>query len=164
MEPMGEGNGAGQLQRKMAIGAVRDGLAELHRALIEAARLQHERKSGEPVGAGELLQLLTQSSEFAWLHPVSELIADLDALQGEPASTELAAAVRRALQELLFAPAAGEPSPFWTRYAVMLQEQPRVAMAHGQLRQLLVALPEPAAGGETLHQRHEAALLRKRRR
>ncbi len=158
-------NGAGAAQRQMALRAAREALSELHRTLIEAARIEHERKNGPVGGPGELLRLLTQDPGFAWLQPVSELLADLDALHAEPPTEDLAQAARRAGESLLLAPSSGEPTGFRRRYAELLQSNPSVTVAHGRLRQVLSALPAAAATeSETLHERHQKLLERKRRK
>jgi hypothetical protein len=160
-----QGNGAGAAQRAQALRAFRDALGELHRALIEAARHEHERASGVVSSPGELLQLLTTNPSFAWLHPASELLADLDALAAEPPTEDFAAAVRRAGEALVLPPADAEaPGNFWPRYSTHLQQSPAVAVAHGRVRQVLAALPASHRSGQTLHERHQKALEKKRRR
>src|SRR5205085_2645189 len=128
----------------------------------EAVRLGYESEHGRIAGPGELLRLLTQHDHFAWLRQLSELLADLDALSGEPPTQELGAAVRGAAEALVLAPK--EPGEFWRRYSPLLQQHAEVAVAHGQVRKLLSALPAPsAAGARTLRQRHEESLAKKRR-
>src|SRR2546428_12868594 len=55
-------------------------LREVHRTLVQATRASYEQKNGPAGGPGEMLRLLTQHPHFAWLHPMSELIGDLDSL------------------------------------------------------------------------------------
>ena len=161
----GSSNGAGAAQRQMALKAAREALSELHRTLIEAARVEHERQHGPVGGPGELLRLLTQHPGFAWLQPVSELLADLDALHAEPPTEDLAQAVRRAGESLLLTPLAGEPTNFRRRYSEMLQANPSVVVAHGRVRHVLAALPPPATTeSESVHERHQKLLERKRRK
>src|SRR3979490_2914755 len=124
-------------------------LREVHRALVQAVRKTYERDVGPAGGPGQMLKLLTEDPYFAWLHPMSELIVDLDSLLTQellPLGT--VAAVRMEVDRLT------QPgdSPFWTRYAPSLQAEPGVVMAHGRLRRAINALPETA---DSLHQRKE---------
>ena len=147
----------------LAISAVRNGLADLHRRLVDSAQRSYEKSHGRVSGPGELLRLLTQDEHFAWLRQLSELLADLDALAAEEATMELAAEVRSAAEGLVMPPT-GEPHAFWGHYSPLLQENPEVAVAHGQVRKLLALLPPPSANGaKALRERHEQALAKKRR-
>jgi hypothetical protein len=85
---------------------------------------------------------------------MSELIVDLDALLAQellPAGT--VAAVRMEVDRL--SRAGG--SPFWEKYAPLLQSEPQVAVAHGRLRQAIKALPESV---DEPHQRKQWAAPR----
>ena len=55
-------------------------LREVHRALVQAVRSTYEQEVGPAGGPGQMLRLLTEDPYFAWLHPMSELIVDLDSL------------------------------------------------------------------------------------
>jgi hypothetical protein len=147
---------------RQAITALRDALADLHRRLIDVTRDAYEAQHGKVAGAGELLQLLTQNEFFAWLRPLSELLADLDALHAEPATEDLASAVRAAAEALVLP--GRQPGEFWRRYSPLLQQNAAVAVAHGDVRRLLPSLPEPQQGGATLRERHHRALAKKRAR
>ena len=121
-------------------------LREVHRTLVQAARAAYEREVGPAGSPGQLLRLLTEDPYFAWLHPMSELIVDLDSLLAQellPHGT--VAAVRMEINRLT---QAGD-SPFWQKYAPLLQADPDVVMAHGRLRRAINALPE------TKHPLHE---------
>jgi hypothetical protein len=124
-------------------------LREVHRALVQAVRAGYEREVGPAGGPGQLLRLLTEHPYFAWLHPMSELIVDLDSLLAQeilPQGT--VAAVRQEIDRLTQAGG----SPFWEKYAPLLQADTDVVMAHGRLRRAINALPEDAKG---LHERKE---------
>src|ERR1051325_10258292 len=121
-------------------------LREVHKVLVRAVRIAYEREGNQVGGPGHLLRLLTEDPYFAWLHPMSELIVDLDSLLAQellPAGT--VAGVRMEVDRLSTAGA-----PFWDKYAPFLQSEPYVAVAHGRLRQARKALPESA---EELHER-----------
>jgi len=85
--------------------ALTNSLRKLHLALIEHTRIAYERVHGSVAGPGELLQLLTRDPEFAWLHPLSELMAWVDELldpRRDPRpQPEEAAAVRNELSRML---------------------------------------------------------------
>ena len=161
--PLKNGHGNGHASEVgLALGGVREALAELHRRLVEAARIAYEKEHGRVSGPGELLRLLTQHEHFAWLRQLSELLADLDALAGEQPTTELGAAVRGAAEALILAPQ--QAHEFWRRYSPLLQQYADVAVAHGEARRLLSALPTPSEhGARTLREKHEQALAKKRR-
>jgi hypothetical protein len=129
-------------------------LREVHRVLVRAMRFQYEKEGHSVGGPGHLLRLLTEDPYFAWLHPMSELIVDLDALLAQellPAGT--VSGVRMEVDRL--SRAGG--SPFWEKYAPLLQSEPQVAVAHGRLRQAIKALPESA---DEPHQRKQWATPR----
>jgi hypothetical protein len=124
-------------------------LREVHRVLVQAVRSAYEREVGPAGGPGQLLRLLTEHPYFAWLHPMSELIVDLDSLLAQeilPPGT--VAGVRQEIDRLTQAGG----SPFWERYAPLLQTDTEVVMAHAHLRRAINALPEAAEG---VHQRKE---------
>ncbi len=127
---------------KPALLEAAEALREVHRVLVRAVRLQYEKEGNSVGGPGDLLRLLTEDPYFAWLHPMSELIVDLDALLAQellPPGT--VAGVRMEIDRL--ARAGG--SPFWEKYSPFLQSEPQVAVAHGRLRQAIKALPEKTA-------------------
>ena len=124
-------------------------LREVHRTLVQATRAAYEQKNGPAGGPGEMLRLLTEHPHFAWLHPMSELIVDLDSLLTQeilPSGT--VAAVRQEIDRLTKAGG----SPFWDKYSPLLQTDTDVVMAHGRLRRAINALPSTAEG---LHERKE---------
>src|SRR3954466_5999368 len=128
---------------------VADALREVHRALVGAARLEYEKQNGPAAGPGQMLRLLTEDPFFAWLHPMSELIVDLDSLLAQELLPEgTVAAVRMEIRRLT----QPSESPFWVRYAPLLQSEPGVVMAHGRLRRAINALPEAR---EVLHERKQ---------
>jgi hypothetical protein len=110
----------------------RNRLLELHRALLEAVRIDYERANGRVESAGALLQLVTRDAAFAWLHPLSKLIVDLDDPEVVPD-----AAAGRALAEPLLTGG----SDFHARYLEVLQTAPAVVLAHAYAIRALKALP-----------------------
>src|SRR2546425_754801 len=101
-------------------------LREVHRTLVQATRASYEQKNGPAGGPGEMLRLLTEHPHFAWLHPMSELIVDLDSLLAQeilPSGT--VAAVRQEIDRLTQAGRA----PFSGKYAPLLPTDTDVGIA-----------------------------------
>lgn len=93
---------------------VRNELFELHRVLIEAQRADYERERGR-VAPGEFLQSLLNDPEFAWLRPLTGLVAQLDEVLADETLRQ--------------------------RYLESLQRHPDVLVAHGKLKQALAKPP-----------------------
>jgi hypothetical protein len=115
---------------------VRDTLLELHAALLHVERRSYERTSLPPTPF-ELLRLLTESPQFAWLRPVSILVAEIDDLMDAvpPSSAVSIVDVTRRVASLVRLEVA--PEDFKTRYRDALQESIDVAGLHADLRRLL---------------------------
>lgn len=130
----------------MTSDATRDLASELkvlHKALLGAGRVTYEAEHG-PVGGGlQLLHLLVHDPAFAWLRPLSELMADLDSLLSldSPPSGEEQGAVRGEIEELL-SPANSE---LWTAITTHIQTAPDVAASYARVRQILASLPKARA-------------------
>ena len=120
-------------------------LRELHRALMECARREHERVTLTVLSPGELLKLLTTDPAFAWLRELSELMADIDVVGDGPgdALEATAGAIRPAVEHLLGTP--DSQDAFAQRYWPYVHDEPHVAMAHAGVKQALNAFP-PHAG------------------
>ena len=134
-------------------------LRDLHQELMKSEQRNYEGVHGK-IPPAELLRLLLQSPQFAWLRPVSRLMADIDELLDSGGLTEKdAAAVRYEVDRLL-----SEPSDFYSRYKEMLQKETSVAVNHGKLRHALTTLPEPREEwqDEIARARQEWPLRRKR--
>jgi len=140
---------SGEGAHKAALLEAAAALREVHRTLVQAVRASYEREFGPAGGPGQMLRLLTEHPYFAWLHPMSELIVDLDSLLAQellPQGT--VAGVRQEIDRLTQAGG----SPFWEKYAPLLQADADVVMAHGRLRRAINALPQSAEG---VHARKE---------
>ena len=106
-------------------------LLALHRALVEGERRGYERAHGR-VSGGDFLQVLIHDPAFAWLEPLTRLIARLDELddaEAEGAQPEAAAGVLAAIRALLSLRPEG--SEFQRRYAERIDQDPDLAVAHG---------------------------------
>ncbi len=104
-------------------------LRDLHAALLDRSRQEHERLHGRVRGTGELLQLVAYGESFAWLRPLSKLMIELD--EGETSVT----AARAAIHELLM----GE-SEFALRHRDAMQNEPAVVLAHAAVMHSLTPL------------------------
>ncbi len=127
-------------------GDVRQGLAELreallrlHKALIESERTGYEKVYGRIASPFQFLQLLTDDAWFAWLRPVSQLIAAMDEmLDGKVALTAAGAdALAARAKSLLVAVADGDG--FSGHYDAALQRDPDVVFAHADVARLMRA-------------------------
>lgn len=138
-------------------------LRSLHKALLEAARTAHEAEHGPVAGPTQLLHLLVHEPSFAWLRPLSELMADLDGMLDlpEPLTDEEAGAVRGEVEHLL-SPTAGELA---ARAVALVAIDPQIAIPYARVRQLLLALPAPPVvdAAAALHARHRWAETRRHR-
>lgn len=114
---------------------IRNRLLHLHKVLLDRERQEYEKVAGR-VTAGELLQLVLNHPQFAWLRMISALIVEIDeALNGEDPlrQQDFANLVRQA--RLLLT--SSESEEFKTRYQAALQREPDVVLAHSAVMQLL---------------------------
>lgn len=157
-EDRGQKNRGVALMKERLV-AVASALRSLHRALAERARRDYEAQRQAVVTPGEWLQRLTGDAQFAWLRSLSELMVDLDVfLEADPAPADDDASAVRAEVERLLAPlpAGGTGSDFALRYWPYVHDEPRVAIAHGAVRQAIDRLPDPkdVSEADALHARH----------
>jgi len=114
---------------------IRVSLLQLHQALMDMERKSFETAHGR-VNSGELLQLVLNHEQFAWLRTVSALVVQIDEMldADEQASAadmlNLIAAARQ-----LFAESGNQE--FQQKYRTALQQEPDVVMAHSALMKLL---------------------------
>jgi hypothetical protein len=126
---------------------LRRALLPLHKTLIEWERKTYERVHGRKMGGGELLQVITTAPQFAWLHPISELIVRIDqTLDEEAPDTTVDVDAILAQARRLVMPDQTE-KPYAERYLMALQEVPDVVVAHGKVTAILKENPTK----ETLH-------------
>lgn len=118
---------------------LRDALLRLHKALLESERTGYEQTFGKIQSPYQFLQLLTNDSWFAWLRPVSQLIAAMDETLDAKAPLTMAAAdalVSRA-RTMLVPTLGGEG--FSQHYDEALQRDPDVVFAHAAVAKLIRA-------------------------
>jgi hypothetical protein len=119
---------------------LRHALVPLHRTLLEWERTAYERIHGR-TGAAELLKIIVADPQFAWLRPLSELIARIDGvLDAEAPDTlvDIDGIVTQA-RELIAPDEAG--APYARRYYAALQEVPDVVFAHRRVTTVLRDVP-----------------------
>src|SRR5256884_9852567 len=101
---------------------VRHSLMHLHEALLEMERKSFERTHGR-VNSGELLQLVINHTQFAWLRMVSALVVQIDEMldADEPVThADVSNLIGRARQ--LFTES--EDREFQQKYQAALQHAP----------------------------------------
>jgi hypothetical protein len=126
---------------------LRRALLPLHKTLLEWERKTYEREHGRKMGGGELLQIIMTAPQFAWLHPISEVIVRIDeALDEEAPDTTVDVDAILTQTRRLVAPDQTE-KPYAERYLTALQEVPDVVVAHGKVTAILKENPAK----ETLH-------------
>jgi hypothetical protein len=114
---------------------LRGSLLRLHKVLLEMERANFERDFGR-LTSGELLQLVINHAQFAWLRLISALVVEIDEMLSadEPATIndfqELLTQAR-----LLF----NSPSDeiFREKYQAALQKEPAVAVGHSEVMKVL---------------------------
>jgi hypothetical protein len=115
---------------------VRDVLLELHRALL-ALESETRGRDNRPVSPQQLLHLLLESDELAWLRPISSLIAEMDVLL-DADHVPSAWAYKDLLQQAVrMFQLEDEAAEFTLKYRESLQQSLEVAGRHGELRGLL---------------------------
>ena len=109
----------------------------LHKALLEEERAAYEQVHGRVAGTGELLHLVINHEQFAWLHPVSRLIAAMDEALAARAPAEEAAGVALLRQAGQLLKPSEEGHGFARKYYDALQRDPDILLAHAALRKLV---------------------------
>lgn len=112
-------------------------LLKLHKALLDLQRREYESDHVPPASGGELLQLVLNGPDFAWLRTLSALIVQIDDLVStdELATEADAQGLLERVQALLHT-SNGEPGAFTARYREALQGSPDVVVAHGEVMAL----------------------------
>jgi hypothetical protein len=125
-------------KRDASLDNVFTGLLRLHKALLDDERVAYERVHGRIPSNGAFLQLALNDAWFAWLRPLSQLIARLDELSesDEASSRDEIPELLASAQRLLLPAEAGEG--FARQYYDALQRSPDVVLAHAGVRALLI--------------------------
>lgn len=120
---------------------IRIKLLHLHKLLLDTERIRYEQVRGR-VSKDELLQLVINHDQFAWLHRLSKLIVQIDELihSDEPITSEAIAAFIADVQILLTPDEAG--NDFAVKYDMAFQRNPDVVLAHADVVTLLATKVE----------------------
>lgn len=112
-------------------------LLRLHKALLDGERVTYERVHGRIPSNGAFFQLVLGDAWFAWLRPLSQMMARLDELSEGKASVEGAEidALIASIRALLNPSAEGDG--FGRHYYDALQREPDVVLAHASVRAVL---------------------------
>jgi hypothetical protein len=110
--------------------AVRRAAIDVHGSLLELTRREYERENGRISDSATLLKLITTEPAFAWLNPLTALIADIDEVLHDHRleARQRIPLLLRAVEDLLRADESG--SYFQRRYLAAIQASPDVAVDH----------------------------------
>lgn len=116
-------------------------LLHLHKLLLDTERIRYEQVRGR-VSKDELLQLVINHDQFAWLHRLSKLIVQIDEVihSDEPITSEAIADLIADVQILLTPDEAG--NDFAVKYDMAFQRNPDVVLAHADVVTLLATKVE----------------------
>ncbi|MBD2089813.1 hypothetical protein H6F67_08095 [Microcoleus sp. FACHB-1515] len=120
---------------RQRLGNLRLGLLRLHKTLLDAERIAYERSHGR-VSNHRMLQLAIGDEWFSWLHPLSELVVQIDeALKAdEPVTAEVAKPLLDQARDLL---TSSEDNRFTQQYRQALQLEPDVVLSHVAMTKFL---------------------------
>lgn len=119
-----------------------DRLLRLHSVLLERARRSYEHRHGT-VTPRDLLPLLIHDAHFAWLRPLSGMIAGIDEIV-DTADVIVARDVERLFAQVQRLLRSDDADPtFHTSYRDALQESPDVVMRHADVVKRLASPPAP---------------------
>ena len=127
-----------RIRQHQLLSEIRIKLLRLHKLLLDAECVVYEQSQGK-VSKGELLQLVINHSQFAWLHRLSELIVQIDDLlhADEPVTSETIAILISDILTLLTPAELG--NDFSMKYDAAFQRDPDVVLAHADVVKLLAA-------------------------
>jgi catechol 2,3-dioxygenase len=127
-------------QNRARLRDLRGTLLQLHKVLLDDARVAYEMDRGRVPSNAALLQLVISDPWFAWLHSLSELVVRIDETvdADSPATDGDAATLIDQVERLLTASETGEG--FQRRYYDALQRQPAVVLAHADVRRVIKAM------------------------
>jgi hypothetical protein len=121
--------------------ALRMAVLGLHKALIDNERLRYERVNGRIGNAHAVLRIVLESPWFRWLHPLAELIVQMDERLSDETpmqAIDVEAFVER-IRGLLLRDAGDEA--FRVEYHRSLQDAPDVVMEHARVTKVLAEMP-----------------------
>ncbi|MEP0755480.1 hypothetical protein NDA03_25185 [Trichocoleus sp. Lan] len=117
---------------------LRNKLLHLHRVLLDTERITYEQVRGR-VSNTELLKLVIEHEQFAWLHRLSELVVQIDEMlsSDEPVSLDDIQNLITNARTLLTPSELG--NEFARKYYNAFQREPGVVLAHAAVSELLAS-------------------------
>lgn len=118
------------VNRAERVDRLRPVLLELHKAMLDAQRIQYERLHGRIETSGEFLGLVLNHPEFEWIRALSALIARLDEWaedmegEGDGEFDNLVGRLRSLIRP------EGTNTDFTAKYWTMVEGEPAVTVAH----------------------------------
>jgi hypothetical protein len=133
---------------RVTLGEISSALQRLHKALLDAERIQYERAFGRVESEFQLLHLAAEDPQFAWLRPMATMILRLDERRGGegPVTAGDVKRVSESVRALLVPNATGDT--FQRLYHHALQDDPNVVMAHAGVMRTLPPVRSGADGEE----------------
>lgn len=131
--------GADPAAARQRLAGFREALLHLHKALLDSERISYEASFGHISSPYQFLHLVTTDPWFAWLAPVTRLVATADEMldaRVPPTASGVESLIREA-GALLVATADGEG--FSRHYDEALQRSPDVILAHAAAARLIRA-------------------------
>lgn len=127
-----------RIRQHQLLRELRNKLLRLHRVLLDVERIAYEQVRGR-VSSGELLQLVIDHEQFAWLHRISELVVQIDEMlqADEPVSLDDIKNLFANTRSLLTPSEVG--NGFARKYYNALQREPGAVLAHAEVSELLAA-------------------------
>jgi hypothetical protein len=115
-------------------------LVALHAVLLGYERRAYEETHG-PTRAADLLRLVVDHEQFAWLRSLSSLIARIDeALDADESAAE--ANLESFFREIYRLLRSDENAVFGEKYREALQKSPDAVMAHAEVMKILPHRPK----------------------
>lgn len=127
-----------RINQHQRLNELRVKLLRLHKLLLDTEQIAYEQVRGQ-VSKGELLQLVLNHDQFAWLRRLSALIVQMDELlqADEPVTDVAIAALTTDIRTLLTPDEFG--NDFALKYDAALQRNPDVVLAHADVVTLLAS-------------------------
>ena len=125
--------------------ALRSTLQEMHRYLLAIAKKSAEEKLGKVLAPGDWFQHLISDPQYAWLKPLTTLVADLDALSEHKNIVDRDLSILRHAIDDLFFNDNDELQSFNHHYRQVFINNHELMVSHGRLKEATATLPEPLA-------------------
>lgn len=121
--------------------SVREALLNLHQVLLFSERAEYEQYNGQIQSSGEFFRLVLDHDWFSWLRPMSQLIVQIDDTLHDRApldDSKIDALLHNTRQLLQPNEEGSTPEK---RYYAAIRRDPRIALMHTAISELLVLEP-----------------------